>query len=141
MRSFEEFTGIEIPKIYRELLTEVNGAIFFSGALALHGVVKNISRVGADVWQPFNIADLNSFEKPQDASNDLFFFGSYNWDGSLLYVDLTSGFVFRCGRVSCKPLNKWNSLMSMLIEELGRLEELFDNNGNAFDDQIPTIPS
>jgi hypothetical protein len=106
-----------------------NGISIFSGSLSIDGLRRNYSREGDDVWQPFNIVDLNTFDAPPDTEENQLFFGGYQDDGSLLYVDLKDLSVYRCTRDSTRPLNAWPSFEEMLLSETQRLSELFDEKG------------
>jgi plasmid stabilization system protein ParE len=45
----------------------------------------NLDRsINSTLSQPFDISTANTFERPQDAENDMIFFGSYKQDGAKL---------------------------------------------------------
>lgn len=131
--------NVKLPQPLREFYLLANGAHFFSGSLSIFGYRENYRRTGDAAWQPFNLRDVNLDERPSDAMDHHFFFGFYDWDGSLLYLDGQT--VIRCKRHSVSPLNTWSSLEEMLLKEMLRISNLFDENGRELDRATPTIPS
>jgi hypothetical protein len=123
-----------------ELYSSCNGMTLFSGSLALYGLRTSYARTGDAVWQPFSIAIPNVDERLDGADQDAVFFGTYDWDGSLLYTSPKSPVVYRCTRDSTRPLNKWPSVQNMLLSEVRRIDKLFDANGKPIDDGVPTTP-
>ena len=71
-------------------------------------------------WQPYSIIDLNKFDKPLNSTNNMFFIGGYDWDGSLLYMTPDQRIHF-CSSENSKSLMSWDSLYSMLVSEIERL--------------------
>ena len=69
----------------------------------------------------------------------MLFIGSYDWDGSLLYMT-TDEKVHFCNRDDSTSLFIWDSLSSMLISELKRLYNIFDSHGIQIDDTQVTTP-
>ncbi len=130
----------KVPQPYRAFLEEMNGAIFFSGSIALYGFRENYHRDQQTIWQPFDLLTPNVYERLADANDTYFFIGGYNWDGSLLYIDTATNFVFRCSRDSSKPLNKWHSFEEMLKVEVNRISSLFDEKGRELDELKATTP-
>ena len=129
-----------IPKVYRAFLLECcNGIKLFDLNLTLSGLRKNYMRTGDAVWQPFAIEAPNTFERPRDAAKEMFFFGSYKWDGSRLYLYQEK--VFRCERESAQPLNEWPDFWTMLISEAARLSCLFDEEGREKNPDSQTTPN
>lgn len=130
----------EMPKVYENFLKVCNGFSIYGTTLSLYGYRYNNIRDLENIWQPFDIINANNKEKPIDAKNNHFFFGSYNWDGSKLYIDTNTLKIYRCLRESIKPLNEWADLADMLIGEINRLEKLFDRNGVELNIKKETIP-
>lgn len=135
----EDQLSKKIPQPYRNFLEEMNGAIFYSGSLALDGFRENYSR-DKNIWQPFDLLTPNVYERLADAKNSYFFIGSYNCDGSLLYIDTDNNSVFRCSRDTSKPLNRWNDFEEMMKFEVNRLSSFFDEKGNELDTSNITTP-
>ncbi len=134
-------TGVEVPDAYAHFLTHhSNGLMFFVATLSLHGLRKRMGRSIEDAWQPFSIDTRNTFERVDDASPFHFFIGSYNWDGSLLYIDNKTGKVHRCSRKTVKPLNTWDSFEEMIVTETERIALLFDERGVKKNEKAATMP-
>src|SRR5688572_22835407 len=128
----------DIPKPYKNFLTnENNGLSLFSGSLSLDGYRKHYNRKSFD-FLPFDLITPNVHERPNDATENQFFIGGYNWDGSLVYVDKKTYGIHRCSRERIEPLNTWKSLDDFLSKEVKRLSMLFDENGVEKDSDTPT---
>jgi hypothetical protein len=137
--NLEQTLQRNIPPDYREfLLSFGNGLCAFSDNLSLYGL-QLISRSGDNMWQPFPLDTPNFYERPPDASEQAFFIGGYEQDGSLLYLE--KGQVFRCNRNAATPLNKWPSFKEMLVAEVKRISTLFDDEGRLKDADAITTPS
>ena len=68
-----------------DLYIKANGVQIFSGSLNINGLICSLDRsINSTLSQPFDISTANSFERPQDAENDMIFFGSYKQDGAKL---------------------------------------------------------
>lgn len=106
-----------------------NGINLFSGSLFINGLRRNYNRQGDDVWQPFDLMELNTYFSPTDSRDSHLFIGGYQSDKSMLYIDLTNFKVYRCNHESINPLNEWASFEQMLLTEVGRLSKLFDKQG------------
>ncbi|SKC85189.1 SMI1/KNR4 family protein [Ohtaekwangia koreensis] len=136
----EKQLQMKIPIEYRKFLTtEHNGLSLFSSSIELFGYRKNYNRKSLQ-FLPFDIVTTNTFERPSDAGGDKFFIGSYNWDGSLIYVNTSSSKIFRCERDDSKPLNSWKDLDDFLAKEISRLSKLYDQLGREIDADQPKIP-
>lgn len=109
--------------------------------LCLYGYRYNYIRDMDHVWQPYSIIEVNKYkyERPLNASEDMFFIGGYEWDGSHLYMTPDQRVHF-CRRDDSQSLIFWDSLHSMLVSEIERLYTLFDSNGLQIDDSKPTTP-
>lgn len=143
----EQITGIEqkigtvLPDEYREFLLRVNGLHVFSTALAIYGMRRNYVRVGDEAIQPFDINIPNTIERPKDADEAWVIIGSYKQDGSNIYIDKTTGKVYRSERWKAKNrLNEWPDFWTMLTSEVQRLSTLFDELGRKIDQDAPTTP-
>ena len=120
-------------------LSQYNGADFFLGSLALNGIRFGPLSRSSDERQPFDLLELNSFERPKNADPKDLFIGSYNEDGSLIYMK-PDGRVYACKRNDAIPYSYWPNLAEMVSAELSRLDKLFDSDGrvlgNASIDQL-----
>ena len=132
--------SIQVPSLYLQFLKQINGASLFSGTLDLFGKRNNYNRDEISVWQPFDIVKPNTIERLHDAKPDYFFFGFYDWDGSLLYFDEKNK-IHRCSSDSSIPLNTWSSFSDFLKSEMSRISLLFDENGREIDENVPTCPT
>lgn len=130
----------EIPIVYKDFLVNVNnGMSLFSDSLNLYGYRKSFNRT-SNLFSPFDLVSPNKEERPKDAKSNHFFFGGYNWDGSLLYLDSLSLNVNRCDVDTVKSLNAWENFDAFILSEIKRLRGLFDECGKILDIDNPTIP-
>jgi hypothetical protein len=129
-----------VPAAYADWLRLTNGLELFVTTLALFGVVREGGRDPRN-RQPFALSIHNVDERPGDAGDEDFFIGTYDWDGSLLYLRGDDERVYRGTRESVDPLTEWDSLESMLLSEFDRLSEYFDEQGRERDPDRPTIPA
>lgn len=62
----------------------------------LYGYRLNYIRDVNAAWQPYSLIEPNKFERPRNSTEDMFFIGGYDWDGSLLYMtpDQKGAFLF-----------------------------------------------
>ena len=131
----------EIPSSYKEFLLHCsNGLSIFSDTLSLFGFRKKIGRSIEDAWQPYSIFTPNIDERLQDALPNHIFIGSYNWDGSLIYIDTTTNKVYRSSNESITPLNTWDNFETMLLAETKRIALFFNEYGIQKDEEESTIP-
>ena len=131
----EQNIGREIPCQYRTFLTHVsNGMHIFNRCLNLYGLQGVLDRRG-DFQGPFDLSIPNVYERPSNADASCFFFGSYSYDASLLYIKDDVSTVYYCDRRDATPLKEWNSFSEMLIEEIQRLKSLHDADGML---QVPS---
>lgn len=137
----EKLLGTTIPREYCHFLQHIsNGVDVLVTELCLYGKRSNYIRTSTDATrQPFNICDLVR-EKPRNADENMFFIGSYSWDGSKLYIDKRDNQVYFCQRDDCTTLKSWPSLEEMLLDEIPRLYSLFDDNGVQLDGNQSTLP-
>ena len=136
----ERVLNREVPKQYRTFLTHVsNGMHIFSRCLNLYGLQGVLDRRG-DFQGPFDLSIPNVYERPSNADSNCFFFGSYSYDGSNLYMRSGSQKVFYCPRWDITPLKEWNSFSEMLIEEIQRLKSLHGADGMLKSTRRSTLP-
>lgn len=130
-----------IPKDYKDfLLNYSNGLSIFVSKFSLYGMRKEIGRTIEASRQPFSLIIPNTIEKPKNAKENHFFIGSYNWDGSKLYIDSETGKVHYCDRWDAMSLYEWNSFEEMLISEVKRITSLFDEKGVIINEDLHTTP-
>lgn len=129
-----------IPKEYVNFLKVCNGLSIFNNSLALYGYRFNYLRDLQNIWQPFDLIELNKNERPYDSNKNFFFIGSYRADGSLVYINCINHKVIRCSHDSSEPLNVWTDLEEMVLEEIDRIKLLFNSKGIKLDENKSTAP-
>jgi len=128
-----------IPEDYKEFLCVSNGLNIFNTTLSLYGRRTNYSRSIEDI-QPFDLDISNNYEKPLNADQNMFIIGSYDWDGSYLYIDKNDNTVHLCTGENAESLFQWKNFAEMLLSETNRLIKLFDKNGEEIDSSKSTLP-
>jgi hypothetical protein len=140
LNEMEKRLGHAIPGPYRRFLIATNGINIFSTTLSLYGLRYNYKRNIEDVWQPFDIVTPNTIEKPGNAGDNIFIIGSYDWDGSYLYIDSKSGKIHLCDREDARSNYSWDSFYAMLESEINRLITRFDKEGKVLNEDESTLP-
>ena len=136
----EQNIGREIPCQYRTFLTNVsNGMHIFNRCLSLDGLQGSINRK-LGIQGPFDLSIPNVYERPSNADASCFFFGSYSYDASLLYIKDDVSTVYYCARRDATPLKEWNSFSEMLIEEIQRLKSIHGSDGMLKSTRRSTLP-
>ena len=136
----ERVLNREVPKQYKIFLTLFsNGMHIFHRCLNLDGLQGSINR-DLGIQGPFDLSDTNVYERPKNADKSCFFFGSYSYDGSLLYIKDDVSTVYYCARRDATPLKEWNSFSEMLIEEIQRLKSLHGADGMLQVPREETLP-
>lgn len=136
----EDGISKKIPTSYVDFLTNFsNGLNILGDTLCLFGYRSNYVRTVDFSWQPYSLISFNKYDKPRNSTGEMLFIGSYDWDGSLLYMT-TDEKVHFCNRDDSTSLFIWDSLSSMLISELKRIYNIFDSSGIQIDDTQATTP-
>ena len=136
----ERVLNREVSKQYKIFLTLVsNGMHIFNRCLNLYGLQGVLDRRG-DFQGPFDLSIPNVYERPSNADASCFFFGSYSYDASLLYIKDDVSTVYYCARRDATPLKEWNSFSEMLIEEIQRLKSLHGADGMLKSTRRSTLP-
>ena len=136
----EQSIGREIPCQYRTFLTNVsNGLFIFHRGLFLYGLQGSINRK-LGIQGPFDLSIPNVYERPSNADSNCFFFGSYSYDASLLYIKDDVSTVYYCARRDATPIKEWPSFSDMLIEEIQRLKSLHNADGILKSTRRSTLP-
>lgn len=107
-----------------------NGLLLFLGTLALYGIREKNSR-SLETEEPFSLLTPNIKERPKSALDSYFFFGSYNWDGSQLYIDTSNNHVYLAKIYTLEKLYEWSSFEEFIDTEIPRICSLFDDNGDG----------
>ncbi|QBN19682.1 SMI1/KNR4 family protein [Flavobacterium nackdongense] len=131
----------EVPLDYKNFLINFsNGLNIFVATFSLYGLRKVLGRSVEASRQPFSIFTPNSFERPENSKDHYFFIGGYNWDGSNLYIDKQTNKVHYCDRWDATSLFEWNSFDEMIVSEVKRITNLFDEKGVVLDENKYTTP-
>ncbi len=136
-------TNMKIPAPFLQFLARYNGAVLFSGALSLFGVVRKgqlLHRADSFSLQPFNIELENRSWPPPDRDKFLKI-GGYGFDGSGVCIDRDSLGIFVFRREEKEPYSSWPTLDDWLNCEIRRLSEIFDAYGKPLVDGSQTLPS
>lgn len=137
----EKRLGVAIPDVYRNFLMNVsNGLNIMNCTLALHGCRTSYNRADFESRYPFNIEDVQKSERPKNATPEMFFFASYNYDCSKLYLNTSDNKLYYCDRYDATPLKSWDSLSDMITSEIERIFCLFDADGRIISRMAPTTP-
>lgn len=137
----EKRLGCAIPKVYKDFLMNVsNGLNVMNCTLALHVCRMSYNRADFESRYPFNIEDVQKYERPKNATQEMFFFASYNYDCSKLYLNTSDNKIYYCDRYDATPLKSWDSLSDMITSEIERIFSLFDTDGRIFNRMAPTTP-
>ncbi len=141
INNLEIMLNQKIPCQYKDFLKNFsNGLNILISTFSLYGLRKVIGRDLIASRQPFSLETPNIFERPTNAMDNYFFIGGYDWDGSKIFIDNETNKIYCCTRYDATPKYEWNSLNEMIISEIKRLYNQFDENGIEIDDNIPTIP-
>jgi SMI1/KNR4 family protein SUKH-1 len=119
-----------VPRSLRDVWSDCNGLSVFGGALDLFGCRANWKRSGDSVWQPYDIEDPNTLERPKRLLESFFVVGGIGGDGDLLCIDTGSDGVIRCAQDGKATDHEWPSLPAALAAEFARLEALFEKEGS-----------
>lgn len=137
----EKKLGCAIPETYRDFLMNVsNGFDIMNCTLALHGCRTSYDSSDLDSWYPFNLEDIQKYERPKNATPEMFFFATYNYDGSKLYLNTSDNKIYYCSPYDAMPLKSWDSLSDMITSEIERIFGLFDADGRIISRMAPTTP-
>jgi hypothetical protein len=131
----------QIPLSYQQFLLKSNGLAVFNTTLSLYGMRGNYIRDIADGWQPFDLISPNTIERMSNATENMLIIGSYNYDGSKLYIDSITHKVHLCDRYNAASLFEWKSFDVMLEQEVKRLITLFDKDGKRINKGFNPLPN
>ncbi|MCD4795457.1 MAG: SMI1/KNR4 family protein [Bacteroidales bacterium] len=138
----EKELNTDIPKDYQEFLKISNGLHIFNTTFCLNGLRKSYDRTDEiENRKPFCLKTANINERPLNSKMEYFFIGSYDWDGSYLYINKKNNKIYRCDRENAEPLNEWDNLTELIISEIDRLSELHNENGTEKNEDEPKIPN
>ena len=132
---------LKLPPPVSEFLSLYNGAKLFSGALNLYGIVEPgrlLNRSDSFSLPPYNIEGANrSWSLDPER---LLAIGVYQFDGSQVCVDRSSGQTFFFKRNQTAADFSWADFESWLRDEISRLRFLFDSEGRRLCPESATLP-
>lgn len=141
---YEEKFPFPFPSAYREFLHYANGINVFSDSFRICGLRTSYCRIGDEAIQPYDLL-LSNQQRPRGCPDEWFFFGSYRWDGTRLFFDLSylanQNKVYRSAMKTPDIIQEWPDFWGFIKSEIKRLELLYDENGVKFDKNAPTAPS
>ncbi|WP_146894417.1 SMI1/KNR4 family protein, partial [Chryseobacterium rhizosphaerae] len=107
--SLEKELHTTIPDEYKHFLMNYsNGTNILSSTLSLYGLRRQLTRdPKANSRQPFSPISANLYERPDNAKDSFFFIGSYQWDGSRMYIDKETNIVHCCERWDATSKVQW----------------------------------
>jgi hypothetical protein len=132
---------LRFPVPVFEFLSQYNGAKLFSGALNLHGVVEPgrlLNRSDSFSLPPYNIEGANRSWSVDPQR--LLVIGVYQFDGSQVCIDRSSGRIFLFKKKPTTAGASWTNFESWFREEISRLCSLFDRDGRRLCPESATIP-
>lgn len=136
---------LRLPSVFVDFLKTQNGAILFSGALSIYGVLapgERINRSDPFSRPPFDIENENSSWPPCDPDH-LVVIGGYGFDGSRVCInrDTLRIDVFTRGEASLSrtPSFSWDGLDEWIRDENSRLSTLFDSTGRRLVNESETV--
>ena len=132
--------GMPLPAQLQAFYASCNGFNCFSDAWSIDGWRRQPGRELAAARQPYDLRTPNVEERPADASEDMVFFGGYDWDGSRVYTRHGDEQVHLCGPDSSVALRSWPSLAVYIADEAARLGSLFDADGRPLNPDASTLP-
>jgi hypothetical protein len=137
-----DFAGnLCLPVPIIAFLAQHNGAKLFSGSLNLYGVVEPgrlLNRRDSFSLPPYNIDGANRSWSVDPQR--LLVIGGYQFDGSQVCIDRTSGQILFFKKKRATPDHSWTTLESWLQEEISRLCSLFDSDGRRLCPASETVP-
>jgi hypothetical protein len=133
--ALEARLGRELPPVLRTFYSHYNGLGLFAYELLLHGLRYTYERTGDAAWQPFDLAHFNQYDgsRRKHRSAQQLLLSRYRSDGAWLYLDTTTGNVYRENALSSQPEHEWPSFEVMLVAEAQRLALLFDEQGRRYE--------
>jgi hypothetical protein len=136
---------LRIPNPLSEFYSQWNGALLFTGTLAIYGLLVDGHVLNREDWRcrhPFDLVTETHRWQPELDDRDLFCFGSYGYDRSAVCVARDSGVVtaFAAERLEVVRAT-WPSFETFLSEELDRLSAFFDENGRCSFPEDALLPS
>jgi hypothetical protein len=119
---------MDLPQMWRDVLSIQNGAILYSGAISLYGANSATALLNRrDVFEqsPFSLVNENRSWPTKDPARFVVI-GGYGFDGTRAVLDRRDGSVVAMSRKSDVVLNRWSDVDSWIEQELDRLSMLFD---------------
>jgi len=141
LSKLESKLDTDIPIEYKAFLKQTNGLHLFNTSFNLFGLRETYNRNSElENRLPFSLSTKNTIEKPLNVPEEYFIIGSYDWDGSNLYIDKSTNKVYRSEKGSVKALNEWANLHEMISFELDRLISQHNKDGTEINTTEPKTP-
>lgn len=134
-------TKLRFPADVVDFFGQQNGAMLFSGALNIYGVVEAgqlLTREDRFSLPPFNIERENGYWKLD--RDRLLVIGGYRLDGSRACIDRSDSHVHVFKKGQQTPVRSWNSLEQWVVYEVDRLGALFEHDGKRTGSESETGP-
>ena len=146
--SKEEISQLEgrlhkiIPDPYKDFLMNGSNGATVCCELFLYGYRRYSDKDKGIIYvfEPYDLEDINCRDWITKPSPNMFFFGSYDWNGDELYMDRESLEIVLCSTPDLTPLYKWKSFDDFLQEEVNRLYTMFDENGVQLNESSSPLP-
>lgn len=136
---------LRLPTDLRDFYRTYNGAHLFSNLLRLYGFRPKSYLFDRDNrWRalPYDLIDTNAEFFKDWQSSGIILVGSYGYDRSEVYVERSTGLVHCSVADNLRRIRaSWVSFETWLEEEIGRLSECFDENGNRLVEIEETLPT
>lgn len=131
-----------IPDPYKDFLMKVSNGATVCCELFLYGYRRYSDKDKGIIYvfEPYDLEDINCRDWITKPSPNMFFFGSYDWNGDRLYMDRESLEIVLCGIPDLTPLYKWKTFDDFLQEEVNRLYTMFDENGVQLNESSSPLP-
>ena len=131
-----------IPDPYKDFLMKVSNGATVCCELFLYGYRRYSDKDKGIIYvfEPYDLEDINCRDWVTKPSPNMFFFGSYDWNGDELYMDRESLEIVLCSTPDLTPLYKWKSFDDFLQEEVNRLYTMFDENGVQLNESSSPLP-
>jgi hypothetical protein len=125
---------VKFPSELRLFLNTYNGMNIFSDSMSIWGWRRSYERTGKNIYQPYDLFDLNQ-ERPKGCPEEWLFFGSYSEDGSCVFIDTHGdGKVFRAAQRSKEIIGEWDSIKDWIEYEIDEHSRVFDSEGHHKDE-------
>ena len=137
LRDLQNEIDREFHKTLQKLMRLHNGMNLFNGQLSVYGLRTSYRRSEIDMMmeQPFDMVQLNTMERPDFAPGRLVFIGSIGDDRQRIAMNADGSIGIWDGREAKLREPMYESAFDLLVEEVRRMNRLFDRAGRRIDSQ------